>query len=253
MRDALGRVQRVLLLGGTSEIGLAIVRALDLVPGAEVILAGRDPRMLAAAASTLRRDRPNLRTAVEPFEAAATEEHGALMDRVFARADVDLVLPAFGVLGDQARAEREPAYAVEVLRVNLLGQASVLLEAGRRLRAQRHGTLVVLSSIAGVRARRANFVYGASKAGVDALGTGLAAALHGTGVRVLVVRPGFVIGRMTTGMPPAPMSVHPDDVAAAVIRALRRGEEVVWVPPTLRVVAAAFRVAPQVIWRRLPR
>jgi decaprenylphospho-beta-D-erythro-pentofuranosid-2-ulose 2-reductase len=121
------------------------------------------------------------------------------------------------------------------------------------MRGQRHGTIVILSSIAAVRPRKANFVYGAAKAGLDAFGRGLADALHGTGVRVVLVRPGFVTGRMTAGMPPAPMSSTPEQVGAAVAAALRRGETTIWVPGSLRIMALALRLIPRPLWRRIRR
>ncbi len=100
------------------------------------------------------------------------------------------------------------------------------------MRAQGRGTIVVLSSVAAIRPRKANYVYGAAKAGLDAFARGLADALHGSGVRVILVRPGFVTGRMTAGMTPAPLATTPQAVGAAVAAALRRpGSRTVWVPP----------------------
>jgi short-subunit dehydrogenase len=112
---------------------------------------------------------------------------------------------------------------------------------------------VVFSSVAGARVRRANYVYGSAKAGLDGFASGLADALHGTGVQLLIVRPGFVIGRMTEGMDPAPLSSTPHQVAAATAKALAAGRDRVWVPGLLRPVIFAMRLAPQAIWRRLPR
>jgi short-subunit dehydrogenase len=112
---------------------------------------------------------------------------------------------------------------------------------------------VVFSSVAGVRVRRANYVYGSAKAGLDGFASGLADALAGSGVHLLLVRPGFVIGRMTEGMSPAPLSSTPDQVAAATVSALRRGRAVVWVPPALRLLFAVLRLLPRSVWRRMPR
>ena len=121
------------------------------------------------------------------------------------------------------------------------------------LRAQGSGRMVVFSSVAGVRVRRANYVYGSAKAGLDGFASGLADALHGSGVSLLLVRPGFVIGRMTEGMSPAPFSSTPPQVADAVVRALGRGRGEVWVPALLRPVFFGMRLLPRAIWRRLPR
>ena len=101
--------------------------------------------------------------------------------------------------------------------------------------------------------RRANYVYGSAKAGLDGFCSGLADALHGSGVRLLLVRPGFVIGRMTEGMSPAPFSSTPDQVAAATARALAKGRRAVWVPWILQPVFVGMRLLPQFVWRRMPR
>jgi decaprenylphospho-beta-D-erythro-pentofuranosid-2-ulose 2-reductase len=247
--DAVGRPGRTLLLGGTSEIGLATVRHLQLPPDGTVLLAGRDPERLAAAAGGL-----PCGSAVAPFDAADGSARRKVIQQAFADGDVDLILSAFGVLGDQAAAERDADYAEHLLEVNFVAHAGVLAEAAERLVDQGQGALVVFSSIAGVRARRPNYVYGSAKAGLDAFASGLADRLHGTGVRLLLVRPGFVIGRMTRGLPPAPLSRTVEDVGRRVARAVLRGEEgVLWIPPQLALLAAAMRVTPRRMWRRVPR
>ena len=133
----------------------------------------------------------------------------------------DIVILAVGLLGERGGLPDDLPGALEVLRVNLVGAGSLLLAAARRLDAQRHGTLIVLSSVAGERVRRSNVVYGASKAGLDALAQGLGDALHAHGVRVMVVRPGFVHTRMTRGLDAAPLSTEPAAVARAVVRGAR--------------------------------
>lgn len=252
MIDALGAPQSVLVLGGTSEIGLSTVRALPAARLARVVLAGRPGAGLDAAAAALAADLgdgPTVTT--EPFDARDTTAHRALVDAVFDAGDVDIVLLAFGVLGDQAVFEADPAAAVEAAEVNYVGAVSVGLLVAQRLRAQGHGVLVVLSSVAGDRPRRANFVYGSTKAGLDAFAQGLGDALHGSGARVLVVRPGFVRTRMTTGLPEAPMTVDPDDVAAAVVRGIDRGNHTVYAPAPLRLVMTALKALPRPVFRRV--
>ena len=160
---------------------------------------------------------------------------------------------AFGILGDQGRAETDAAHAVSIVHTDYVAQVSLLTVLADRMRAQGSGALVVFSSVAGIRVRRANYVYGSAKAGLDGFASGLGDALHGTGVRLLLVRPGFVIGRMTEGMKPAPFSSTPPQVADAVAKALRRGSSRVWVPPVLRPAFFGMRLLPQPIWRRLPR
>jgi decaprenylphospho-beta-D-erythro-pentofuranosid-2-ulose 2-reductase len=249
--DALGGVQSVLVLGGTSEIGLACVRALSLRPGSVVVLAGRDRAALEAAGKTLAGP-----ARVEVVDWDATGGASAA-DAVVASAlqaaggDLDVVLAAAGVLGDQERAESSTEYAAQVLEVNLVGVGAACITVARRLREQGHGTLVVLSSVAGVRPRRDNFVYGASKAGLDALGGGLADALEGSGARVVVVRPGFVRTRMTEGMAAAPFATTADKVAEVVAGAVRKGTPLVYAPGVLRYVFGVLRHAPRPVWRKL--
>ncbi|MFC4586412.1 SDR family NAD(P)-dependent oxidoreductase [Sphaerisporangium corydalis] len=250
MKNALGSVDSVLLLGGRSEIGLAVVERLVRDGARRVVLAARGD----AAAIGVRLKDLGAEVLVLDFDAERPETH----ERVVAAAaefagDLDVVVAAFGVLGDQAAYEADPVSAARSMAVNLGGHVSAGLFAARRLREQGHGTLVVLSSVAGVRVRRVNFVYGAAKAGLDGFAQGLGDALHGSGARVMVVRPGFVIGRMTAGMRPAPMATTPEAVADAVAGGLRAGAETVWVPGRLRAVFTVMRALPRAVWRRVPR
>lgn len=252
MKDGLGAVQSVLLLGGTSEIGLAIVRALVAERARRVVLAVRDPDRGAQEAAALREAGAELAEPVA-FDALEPGSHGRAVSEAFERlGDVDLVVLAFGVLGDQLRDERDAGAARTVVEANFTGAVSVLVEVAERLRSQGHGTIVVLSSVAAERPRRANFLYGSTKAGLDAFAQGLGDSLQGTGVRVLVVRPGFVATRMTEGLEPAPLSTAPEKVAETVVAGLRSGAHTVWAPPVLRAVMAVLRHLPRPLFRRLP-
>jgi len=252
VQDALGGVQSVLVLGGGSEIAQATLRRLVANRTRTVVLAARHPAALAPHAEELRGlGASHVETVA--FDAAATDTHETFVDDLFDRiGDLDLVLFAFGVLGDQSEAERDPSVATEIATVNYVGAVSVAVPLAARLRAQGHGTIVVLSSVAGERARRSNFVYGSSKAGLDAFFQGLGDSLVGTGVQVLIVRPGFVHTKMTAGMEPAPLATTPDAVADAIVRGIERRQEVVWVPPALRFVMSALRHAPRAVFRKLP-
>ncbi|MFD4372734.1 decaprenylphospho-beta-D-erythro-pentofuranosid-2-ulose 2-reductase [Streptomyces sp. NPDC058486] len=250
MKDAFGAPQSLLLLGGTSAIGLATARRLIARRTRTVWLAGRPSPELSAAAGSLRALGAEVH--VVPFDALDTDAHAERLGKVFAEGDVDLVLLAFGVLGDQARDESEPAAAVRVAQTNYTGAVSAALVCAGALQAQGHGSLVVLSSVAGERGRRADFIYGSSKAGLDVFAQGLGDALHGTGVHVMVVRPGSVRSARTAGRPEAPLSTTPEAVAGAIELGLRRRSETVWVPGPLRLVASALRHVPRPLHRRLP-
>ncbi|HWF72488.1 MAG TPA: SDR family NAD(P)-dependent oxidoreductase [Solirubrobacteraceae bacterium] len=244
--------QRVLVLGGSSEIGLAIVRRLARDRPVRAHLVGRDHERLEWAGHELAREG----IAVGPLEvldAADTAAHAGAIARVFEQAGgFDVVVLAVGVLGAQEGLDADPALATEVMDVNFLGSGSLLLHALRALRDQRHGTLVVLSSVAGERVRSSNPVYGAAKAGLDALAQGLADAAAGSGARVLVVRPGFVHTRMTEGLPRAPLATTPEAVADATVAGLAGRAHTIWVPRTLRPLFAVLRHLPRPVFRRLP-
>jgi short-subunit dehydrogenase len=241
----------LLLLGGRSEIGLEV--ATRLAPGRTVVLAARRSSDLATQRSRVLQAGATTVDAVE-FDANAMATHEEILRSVVERhGPIGIVVLAFGILGDQTRAEDDAGHALEVITTDFLAQASVLTHAAKVLRAQKSGDLVVFSSVAGVRVRRANYVYGSAKAGLDGFASGLSDSLHGTGVHLLLARPGFVIGSMTEGMDPAPMSSTPDQVAAAVVAALRSRKSTVWIPGTLRPVFFAMRLLPQWLWRRMPR
>ena len=241
--------RRVLLVGGTSEIGLAIVRRMEARGPVRAYLLGRDRmRLECAAASVGARE-----TAVEVLDADDLDEHQLVIDRAFALEDgFDVVVLAVGVLGAQRGLDADLAEALEVMRVNFLGAGALLLHCLRQMTGRRHGALVVLSTVAVERARASNAIYGAAKAGLDALAQGLADATASSGVRVLVVRPGFVHTRMTAGLPPAPFATTADAVADATVKAMDGTAPTIWVPSRLRLVFAVLRHLPRAVYRRLP-
>jgi decaprenylphospho-beta-D-erythro-pentofuranosid-2-ulose 2-reductase len=250
-RPAPAGTRRVLLVGGSSEIGLAIVRRLGADAPVATWLLGRDRGRLETAQTELG-DRAAHPAGIVLANADELDSHEHAVADAFAAAEgFDVVIVAIGRLGGQAGLEADPREIAEVLRVTFLGAGSLMLHCLRRLRDQRGGTLIVLSSVAAERPRAGNAVYGAAKAGLDALAQGLADAASGTGVRVLVVRPGFVRTRMTAGLPAAPMAVAPAQVADATVRALAGRAHTVWVPGRLRYVFAVLRHLPRPIFRRL--
>ena len=250
MSGALER--RVLLIGGSSEIGLAIVRRLAADGPVRPYLLGRDRARMDGALATLARD-GCVDGESAHLDADDLDSHARALAGAFERASgFDVVVLAIGVLGAQSGLDADPVQAREVMRVNFDGCGSLLLQSMRLLRDQGRGTIVVLSTVAAERPRSGNAIYGAAKAGLDALAQGLADATAGTGVRVLVVRPGFVYSRMTAGLPAAPFATTPDAVAEATARALSGRAHTIWVPSTLRFVFALVRHLPRSVYRRLP-
>ena len=241
----------VVIFGGRSEIGIEL--ATRLAPGATVVLAARRADDLDAEVAKVRAAGAAA-VHTREFDADLLDSHGALVESLSAEfGPIKTAVLAFGILGDQARAERDPLHAAAIVHTDFVAQVSLLTALAAAMRDAGRGRIVVFSSVAGVRVRRANYVYGSAKAGLDGFCSGLGDALHGTGVHLLVVRPGFVIGRMTEGMTPAPFSSTPPQVAAAAARALVRGRRTVWVPWILRPVFAVMKLLSQSIWRRMPR
>lgn len=254
MIDALGRPQSLLVLGGTSEIALAT--AGRFVDGGlrRVALVGRDPDALAAAARALSGSAPaDLVVTTQVLDAVDIAGHGPALQAMFDSSEWDVVLVAVGVLGDAEQLDQAPEAAVAGAAVTYLGAVSLTAHAARLLSGQGHGVLVVLSSVAAVRPRMSNPVYGSAKAGLDGFALALGDRVRPRGVDVVVVRPGFVRTRMSAGLDEAPLSVDAADVADAVVGAVAHPRPVVWVPPALRVLALALRHLPRPVFRRLPR
>jgi decaprenylphospho-beta-D-erythro-pentofuranosid-2-ulose 2-reductase len=250
---------RVLLIGGTSEIGLAILSALKLPAGTEVILAGRDTQRLESAGKALSPVAPGVHFSVALFDALDVTTHQAFADEICAAGVPDLVIAATGMLVPQPVLAGDVQQVATMVTTNFTSHVTTALAFAGRMRERGRGTMVVLSSVAAVRPRKFNSVYGATKLALDAFARGLADELHGSGVDVLLVRPGFVTGRMTQGMSAAPLSTTPAGVGAAVAAALdpvtfkAKRHGVVWVPAPLAALAAIMRMVPRPIWRKLDR
>jgi decaprenylphospho-beta-D-erythro-pentofuranosid-2-ulose 2-reductase len=248
--DALGTPQSLLLLGGTSDIALAVARRYAQRGPLRVVLAARPSARRDSAVAEL----TELGCTVEALDldARAPATHAGVVGAAAAGGDLDVTVVAYGILGDNEQAWTDVEAAVELAEVNYVGPVASGVALAQQLRKQGHGVVVALSSVAGERARRSNFVYGSTKAGFDAFFTGLGDAVREHGGRVVVVRPGFVRSRMTEGLDPAPLSVTPEQVAAAVVDAVTSGAEQVWVPRTMRAVMSGLRHLPRPVFRRLP-
>ncbi len=250
MRDSLGIPQTLLVLGGNSEIGLATARRLVARGTQRVLLGVRDVPGSAQALESLRRD--GAEAEAFEFDATRLDSHGDFVRMVFdGDRDIDGVLVAFGVYRDQSECEADVAVAQQVAETNFVGVVSVTALIAARLRDQGQGVIVLLSSTAAERPRRSHYVYGASKAGADAFFQGLGDALAGSGVSVLVVRPGSVGTKMNAGRRQPPWATTSDAVAEAIGRALERGSSTIWVPSSLRWVMFVVRYLPRPLFRRL--
>jgi decaprenylphospho-beta-D-erythro-pentofuranosid-2-ulose 2-reductase len=250
--DAVGNPQTILLLGGTSEIGLAICERYLRNARARIVLAampgdpGRDAavaQMQAAGARSVE---------LIDFEATDPDSHPKMIDAAFANGDVDVAIVAFGILGDAEELWQNQHKAVLAVEINYTAAVSVGVLLGEKMRAQGFGQIIAMSSAAGERVRRSNFVYGSTKAGLDGFYLGLAEALREYGVRVLVIRPGQVRTRMSAHVKEAPLTVDKEYVANLAVTAAAKGKELVWAPAAFRYVMMVLRHIPRGIFRKLP-
>lgn len=252
MLDAVGNPQTILVLGGTSEIGLAICERYLRNARARIVLAampgdpGRDDaaaQMRAAGARSVE---------LIDFEATDTASHPGMIDQAFSGGDVDVAIVAFGILGDAEELWQNQRKAVQAAEINYTAAVSVGVLLGEKMRAQGFGQIIAMSSAAGERVRRSNFVYGSTKAGLDGFYLGLGEALRPFGVRVLVIRPGQVRTRMSAHVKEAPLTVDKEYVADLAVTAAAKGKELVWAPTAFRYVMMVLRHIPRNVFRRLP-
>ncbi|GAB4582356.1 decaprenylphospho-beta-D-erythro-pentofuranosid-2-ulose 2-reductase [Nocardia sp. IFM 10818] len=252
MINAVGNPQSILLLGGTSEIGLAICAEYLKKGPARIILAALpgDPlredavaQMKAAGASEVE---------VIDFDALEMDSHPKVIDQAWAHGDVDVAIVAFGMLGDAEELWQDQRKAVIAAELNYTAAVSVGVLLGEKFKAQGYGRIIAMSSVAGERVRRSNFVYGSTKAGLDGFYLGLGEALRPHGPRVTVIRPGQVRTRMSAHVDEAPLTVDKEDVAALAVAASEKGKEIVWAPGAFRFVMMILRHVPRAVFRRLP-
>lgn len=249
MENALQEAQTIVLFGGTSDIGRAMVREL-LTPSARtLVLACRRPDEARPEEFA----RPGLTVVPLAFDAAETSTHAAIVTGLVEQyGDLDVVVIAFGQLGEQADYDADPAAAAALVTVNMGGAISTATAVAQQMKAQGHGHLGIVGSVAGDRTRPANYTYGATKAGLDAYGQGLADAMLPHGVTVTMIRPGFVHSKMTEGRAAQPFATTPDVVGRQAVAGMRAGKHTVYTPGMLRYVFTTLRHLPRFVWRRMP-
>ncbi|HUY07424.1 MAG TPA: SDR family NAD(P)-dependent oxidoreductase [Acidimicrobiales bacterium] len=252
MNDVTGMPQTAVVIGGGSDIALATLRSLAKRRLRRVVLLGRHEEVLNGAAAQLRS------AGIEDVSIAIYDVNDVgraaeiVEKTVEILGTVDLVFVAAGFLGDAKLEVIDPEIVSRTISTNFTGPAAVMTAFAHRLAVQGYGRFVVLSSVAGVRVRKSNFVYGSAKAGLDGFAQGLDDALVGTGLSVMIVRPGFVHSKMTFGLKAAPMAVTPEAVGQAIVRGLETGASVVWAPSSLFWVFAVLVHLPRRLWRLIP-
>ena len=250
--NAVGNPQTILLLGGTSEIGLAIVAEYLKKAPARVILAALPNDPLRDTAVAQAKDAGATAVELVDFDALDTASHPAVIDAAWAGGDVDVAIVAFALDGDPEELWQDQAKAVRVAAVNYTASVSVGVLLGEKFKQQGYGRIIAMSSVAGERVRRSNFVYGSTKAGLDGFYLGLGEALREYGVRVLVVRPGMVRTKFSAHVKEAPMTVDKEYIAEVVVAASGKGKDLIWVPGQFRFVMSALRHVPRPVFRKLP-
>ncbi len=252
MENAFGQPQRIIVLGGSSEIARSVTRKLASARTHTVVLAGRNPELLEAAAAEAQ-EYGATSTPIVTLDAENPASAAATVDEAFAAADgtVDLVIVAVGQLGNQFDDEKDPEAALRMMSVNFTWPVVALTALRNRLVAQGSGRILVISSVGAVRVRRSAYLYGGAKAGLDRLADGLADSLEGTGVTLQILRPGAVRTRMTAGLKEVPFTTGPNEVADYVIAGLATSNRVIWSPPILQWVYLVLRHLPKAVWRAI--
>jgi decaprenylphospho-beta-D-erythro-pentofuranosid-2-ulose 2-reductase len=252
MINAVGAAQSILLLGGSSEIGLAITAEFLKKGPAKVILASRPNDPLREASAEKMKAAGASEVVTIDFDATDFDSHQEVVDKAFADGDVDICIVAFGVLGDAEELWQNQRKAVQAANINYTGAVSMGVLVGQKFKEQGHGQFIAMSSVAGERVRRSNFVYGSTKAGLDGFYLNLGEALEEYGVKTLVIRPGQVRTRMSADVAEAPLTVNKEDVAKLAVKAVENGKTLVWAPPAFQLVMLVLKHIPRKIFKMLP-
>lgn len=252
MIDATGNPQTILLLGGTSEIGLAIVSQYLSAGPLRVILGVQPGDELESETVTFLKAAGASDVVALEFDATAFDTHPQIIDDAWKIADIDVAIVAFGMLGDAEELWQNQSKAVLACNLNYTGAISVGVLIGQKMKAQGYGQIIAMSSVAGEKVRRSNFVYGSTKAGLDGFYRLLGEALAPFGPKVLVVRPGQVRTRMSAQVKEAPLTVNKEELAVQVVDAARKGQRLIWVPAQFKAVMWVLKHIPAPIFRLLP-
>lgn len=241
--NGLGEHQKILVAGAKSDLALEILQQIPMAEDAEIILLGRNLNSFVF---------PNFLNAfsVQRIEVEFTnvEKTRESIREIFDDMDIDLAIIAYASLGNEELQLDSDIYS-EVLYTNFYSQALVLNQINSRMLKQMHGQILQISSVAGIRPRKRNFVYGVSKFGVDFIAQGLQKQSVEKNVFITILRPGFVHTKMTSNMPPAPFATEKSKVAKIAARALMKKRRIVYAPRILLVVMLVLKLLPERIFR----
>lgn len=253
MKSATGTFGTIVLFGGTSEIGVSTLRHLLSPSVQHVVLVSRNIDAAQLIDEQILTLSPDADVSHVRFEGADSASMADVVDEIVAIVgDIDVAMIAHALLGQDINGYENPGAVKELIDVNVTATMSLMYALAARMRMQRHGAICLFSSVAGVRVRKANAPYGASKAAIDSFALALGHELKDSAVTVVVVRPGFVHTKMTANMKAAPFATTADVVGKKTAEAIRKGDAVLWVPGVMRVIFGVFRILPLSVWRRLP-
>jgi short-subunit dehydrogenase len=241
----------VVVLGASRGIGRALARRFA-ERGDQLFLLGRDVADLERSARDMeiRANHPN-QIRVAHCDLSRPETFVPAMDAAAAAlSTVDTVVVTAGDFATQTALEQDLERTRHLLTVNFTNTVLFCEQARTRLLG-RGGTLCVFSSVAGDRGRKPVILYGAAKAGLAHYLEGLDYKYRAQGLRVVCVKPGFVKTSMTTGLKPPPFAGEADGVAADVVRAIDRGQSVLYTPRIWQAVMLVIRALPRFVMRRI--
>ena len=241
--------KKILVLGATSGIAEAVCR-IWAAEGAQLFLVARNPEKLAAVAADLKtRGASYVGTAVADLD--DTDRHAELLAHcVNSLTGMDIAFLAHGILGDQPQAEVDFNHAAQILHTNLMAPVSLLTWLATFC-VQRHaGVLAVLSSVAGDRGRKSNYVYGSSKAGLSAFLAGLRNRVDREGVTVMTIKPGPVKTAMTASMKGSEKFADVNKVAATIVKAIDNRVDELYVPFQWGPIMWVIRHVPERIFKK---
>jgi NAD(P)-dependent dehydrogenase (short-subunit alcohol dehydrogenase family) len=243
-----GAGKRIVILGAASAMAQAAARRWA-VQGARLALVGRNgERLLAIAADLKARGAGEVVTYER--DCASTDAAADLAAFAQAFGGLDIVLLAYGVLGDQRAMEQDAAATADLLRVDFTSAVAWCEAAANQFEKQRGGSLVVIGSVAGDRGRQSNYIYGAAKAGLGVLVQGMAHRLARSGARAVLIKPGFVDTPMTAALPKGPLWAKPEKLGEIIVAAAEKGGPVIYAPAFWRLIMLIIRVVPAGIFHK---
>jgi len=241
--NGVNEIQRIILLGGKSDLGISVLEHLPLAKDAEVFLCGRNISTFSTPTSLVHFVINRIEIDFNEIEASVNA-----LNSVFKTGDIDLVIFAYSILGNEDL-QLSPDLFKEVLHTNFSSQAIILNNVNSTLRDQGHGQILLFSTVAGMRPRRRNFVYGASKFGIDFIAQGLQKENLKKNVFITIIRPGFVHTKMTLGVSPAPFATNRLTVAKIARKGLLKKKPVVYAPKILIFIMFVLKLLPERIYR----